>query len=141
MVELNHILKNKLAITNFLRDCIILRVNEVINLSNFNQIQSLRIQAGWTVEKNDFCECEPDSCEECDNYLYEDLFQLANRRFGLVIDLGWYPECDRNGGYKLVLIKDCNWIEPLEVFRSRNTKEIVVKIEYWTKYEFYSKYL
>jgi hypothetical protein len=55
--------------------------------------------------------------------------------------LGWYPDSDNNGTYKLFLIKDYRWEKPLEYFESRNTKAIADKIEYWTNYGFYQKYL
>jgi len=105
------------------------------------ELQPLRLQAGWNVEFNNFCECEPDSCEDFGGYFVEDLLQLTNSKFNLIIDLGWYPDSDENGGYKLFLIKNYNWEKPLEYFESRDTKAIVDKIEYWTNYSFFQKYL
>jgi hypothetical protein len=106
-----------------------------------NKLQPLRILGGWTVEFNNFYECEPDNCYDFDTYFVEDLLQFTNNKFNLVLDLGWYPNSDKNGTYKLFLIKNYNWENPLEYFESRDTKAIVDKIEYWTNYGFFQKYL
>ncbi|MCY9663382.1 hypothetical protein P5G65_36380 [Paenibacillus chondroitinus] len=105
------------------------------------EIQPLRLQGGWTVEFNNFYECEPHNSNDFDAYFFEDLLQFTNSKFNLVLDLGWYPNSDKNGTYKLFLIKNYNWENPLEYFESRNTKAIVEKIEYWTNYGFFQKYL
>jgi hypothetical protein len=106
-----------------------------------NKLQPLRILGGWTVEFNNFYECEPDNCYDFDAYFVEDLLQFTNNKFNLVLDLGWYPNSDKNGTYKLFLIKNYNWENPLEYFESRDTKAIVDKIEYWINYGFFQKYL
>ncbi|SDH40512.1 hypothetical protein [Desulfosporosinus hippei] len=105
------------------------------------EIQPLRLLGGWTVEFNNFCECEPDNCRNFGEIFVEDLLRLTNIKFNLILDLGWYPDGDRNGAYELCLVKDYKWEKPLEVFESRDTKEIVAKIEYWTNHGFYQKYL
>lgn len=105
------------------------------------EIQPLRISSGWTIELNNFCECDPDNCDNFCKYLIEDLLQLAHKRFNLVIDLGWYPDLDPNGCFHLVLIKDFKWENPLEIFESRKPKDVIEKIEYWSNYSFYQKYL
>lgn len=105
------------------------------------EIQPLRLLGGWTVEFNNFFDCEPDNCNEFSDYFVEDLLQLTNSKFKLILDLGWYPNNDISGVYRMFLIKDYNWEKPLEYFESRNTKAIVDKIEYWTNYGFFQKYL
>ena len=103
------------------------------------EIQPLRLLAGWTVEFNGFYQCDPNNCSNFDAYFTEDLLQLSNSRFNLVIDLGWYG--DINGTYKLFLVKNCNWEKPLEVVSTRNPAVIIEKIELWSNYYFFQKYL
>ncbi|WP_371371452.1 hypothetical protein [Sporomusa aerivorans] len=103
------------------------------------KLQPLRINSGWTVEHNNFFQCEPDSCVSFVSYFIEDLLQLTNNKYNLIIDLGWYG--DEKGSFQLLLIKNYNWEKPLEYFKDRNTKVIVEKIEYWTNYCFFQKYI
>ncbi len=107
------------------------------------ELQPLRISTGWTVAYNMFSEYDPEkdgaeyACELC-----EDLLQLKNQN--LLIDLGWYPQGDIEGSYTLCLVdaaKDSPFASPLEVFRTKSKQEVVYKIEYWTNYGFFSKYL
>ena len=92
------------------------------------EVQPLRLLGGWTIEFNNFYECETDSCSNIGEYLVQDLLRLINYKCNLVLDLGWYPDGDKNGAYKLSLVKDYKWEKPLECFTSRITKEIVEKI-------------
>ena len=107
------------------------------------ELQPLRIPAEWAVVYNAFSEydAEKDGAE----YAYElceDLLQLKNKN--LLIDLGWYPEGDIEGSYKLYLVdvtKHSPFGSPLEVFGARSKKEVINRIEYWTDYGFFSKYI
>ena len=55
--------------------------------------------------------------------LKEDLFQV--NYFGTyIIDVGWYPEFKETGSFKLTLIKDYNWNEPLMEKRSKDLDEL-----------------
>ncbi|MDE6591850.1 MAG: hypothetical protein K2K57_02145 [Oscillospiraceae bacterium] len=107
------------------------------------ELQPLRIPGGWNVKYNMFSEYDPD--KDGAEYFYElneDLMQLKNKN--MLIDLGWYPEGDIKGSYKLVLVdtvKDSPFESPLEVFASRSKQEIIKKLEYWITPGFYSKYL
>ena len=70
-------------------------------------LQPLRIPAGWFISYNMFSEYDPDTDgEEYCFELCEDLLQLKNKN--LLIDLGWYPEGDINGNYKLYLVDITN---------------------------------
>lgn len=107
------------------------------------ELQPLRIPAGWFVSYNTFSEYDPgtDSEEYCFE-LCEDMMQLKNKN--LLIDLGWYPEGDIKGNYKLSLVdaaKELPFETPLQVFSSGSKKEIIQMLENWTSYEFFSKYL
>ena len=112
------------------------------NIKNF-ELQPLRIPAGWYIKYNMFSEYDPDTDGREYSYeLCEDLLQLEHEY--LMIDLGWYPQSDINGSYKLYLVdtsKAAPFYHPLEVFSSRLKKEIIYMIEYWTDWGFYGKYL
>lgn len=107
------------------------------------ELQPLRIPAGWTVKYNTFSEYDPEKDGAEYSYeLQEDLLQLANKN--LLIDLGWYPNGDVDGSYKLFLVDmngDRPFDMPLESFCSKSRQEVIYKIEYWTNYGFFSKYL
>ena len=105
-----------------------------------NKLQPLRIPTGWSVKYNSFTEYDPDDAAEHFDELCEDLLQLENG--DLLIDLGWYPEGDITGQYRLYLLdgtKALPFEMPLEIFNSRSKQEIIEKIELWTNYEQYSK--
>src|SRR5687768_8372727 len=73
----------------------------------------LRIPAGWTVVANTFAEIDGAqelSAEEQRAHLAQDLLQL--RAGELILDLGWVPEGDPAGRYRLELVRD-NWNETL----------------------------
>ncbi len=98
------------------------------------KLQSLRIPTGWKVSYNKFLEIEPSGLEENDNvwiHFTQDILQLEYifKEAILIVDLGWYPETEINGTFRLMLIKDEEWESPLEVFESKNKEEIVEKIE------------
>lgn len=49
----------------------------------------------------------------------------------LIIDLGWYPDSEPSGNFRLVAILNNNWEFPLLQFTSRSKKEILETLEYW----------
>lgn len=107
------------------------------------KLQPLRLCAGWKVAYNNFSEYDPDNDEAEYSYeLCEDLLQLENN--DLLIDLGWYPHGDLKGSYKLYMIDvtlEAPFLHPLEVFSSSSKTEILEKLEYWTNWGFYQKYV
>ncbi|MCR2806074.1 hypothetical protein [Paenibacillus soyae] len=98
----------------------------------------LRISSGWRVTYNEFFEADPDSFVD-ENHKHawefkEDLLQLDHDR-KRTLDLGWYPEFNPKGKYRLVLIdsedkEQPDWENPLYVFETRNFKEIIEKVEF-----------
>lgn len=118
-------------------------------------IQPLRIPGGWTVVFNEFTDIEPMEipAENEEMWLYnfsEDLLYLSaemvHKRNGqtkvqkLGIDLGWYPEGNPDGNFRLQAILDENWENPLLEFSSRNKDEIVQTLEKWLFHEFMQRY-
>lgn len=94
-------------------------------------LQTLRIPPEWTIKHNTFTEAEPDLFnEEESNYCWEfteDLLQLQIEN--LTLDLGWYPEAKVEGEYKLVLIKESDWENPLFLLETREKNRVIRAIE------------
>ncbi|MFE6799847.1 hypothetical protein [Paenibacillus chitinolyticus] len=97
----------------------------------------LRVPSGWKVCFNEFTESDSDSSVD-DNHeqlweFKEDILQLEYEE-KRTLDLGWYPEFNPEGKYKLLLIYSTNKEQPdwknLFSFESRKTKEIIEKIEF-----------
>ena len=104
-------------------------------------LQPLRLHAGWSVVFHDFTEYDPERAGEGDAFcLHEDLLQLRHERAGLVIDLGWYPDGDRNGRYVLLLVRGQEWDAPLERAESRSRDGIAGLIGCWTDEAFWGRY-
>jgi hypothetical protein len=73
----------------------------------------LRIPAGWTVVVNSFAEiADPRSLTDAERQalLAQDLLQL--RAGDLILDLGWTPEDDASGRYRLELVRG-DWDDTL----------------------------
>jgi hypothetical protein len=73
----------------------------------------LRLPAGWTVVTNAFVELDdPSTLTEAERtaHLAQDLLQL--RAGDLILDLGWVPDGDPNGHYRLELVRG-NWDQTL----------------------------
>lgn len=59
--------------------------------------------------------------EEQEFSFKEDLFQVL---YGdkYIIDIGWYPDCEKNGKFKIRIIKDYNWMNPIYCKKTKNFK-------------------
>ena len=44
--------------------------------------------------------------------LKEDLFQIVYRN-NYIIDVGWYPEFSENGNFRIMLVKDGDWVNTI----------------------------
>ena len=114
-------------------------MSEVIKMKkkgNEIQLQSLKIPGGWEMVINKFLDVDVTEYD-ADDLIWIDFTQdilyikrnttKKEERFGL--DLGWYPDNDPEGEFCLNVIKDDDFINPIETFSSRNKDEIVKKIE------------
>ena len=100
------------------------------------QLQSLKMPGGWEIVINKFLDVDVTEYD-ADDLIWIDFTQdilyikrnttKKEERFGL--DLGWYPDNDPEGEFCLNVIKDDDFINPIETFLSRNKDEIVKKIE------------
>ncbi len=117
-------------------------------------MQPLRIPGGWTVLYNKLEDLEPEELPPDDRgWLFsfnEDILHIyttARRKRNkqvetqkLVLDLGWYPDSDPSGSFRLEAILNDDWINPLLTFSSRSKQEIVDTLEYWLFHEFMPLY-
>lgn len=94
--------------------------------------QRLLVPAGWFVAYNTFIDIDPKNLNVDDERwisFTQDLLQLRHKRSNILLDLGWYPDGDSNGAYKIELIKDDDWMNPIKSFNSNSKDEIVKMIE------------
>lgn len=106
-----------------------------------NHLVPLRIPTGWTIAWNVFTEVNPEEflIEDYEHRweFNEDLFQFENQKYKKILDLGWYPEFDPRGRYRLVLLGQheeeqesyWDWTKPLVNFETRSITEIIIKTE------------
>lgn len=111
----------------------------------WKQLKPFRLAPNWKVMWNKLEDIEPDNVKEDDDaWLFtfvEDMTYITteytykenkkNIKHTLAIDLGWYPEGDRNGCYRLVAILDNNWNKPILKMKTRSTQKVVDTIELW----------
>lgn len=72
---------------------------------------------------NDFNLNPNASLESQINSLKEDLFQI-NYYDEYIIDVGWYPEFDEEGSFRICVIKDFDWEAPLFSKRCRDISSL-----------------
>jgi len=68
----------------------------------------LQIPSGWLVAQNHFMDVAPAETLEGDRLDFpfvEDILQLRNDHLRMTLDLGWYPDGDPNGSFRLLLIQ------------------------------------
>lgn len=121
---------------------------------SWEYLQPFRMPGGWTIVFNKFEDLEPASLPPEDRrwlftfvedilYLYTDHRRRRNRQEEtqrLTIDLGWYPDGDPGGCFRLEAILNEDWINPLLIFESRSKQEIVDTLEFWLFHEFMPNY-
>ena len=74
----------------------------------------------------------------------EDLFQAENPTQQLLLDVGWYPQADPCGRFKLLVVRKTppsvgqiesrdlvDWNAPVATFESRNMRDVVSEMNRW----------
>ncbi|MDE1464140.1 hypothetical protein [Spartinivicinus poritis] len=79
----------------------------------FDEISSLEIVDNIAIYKNE---------------LKEDMLQVEYPN-EVLIDVGWYPSFDIEGGFQVRVIKDYNWEMPLLIREARDFKKLVLTIK------------
>lgn len=112
----------------------------------WTHIQPLRIPGGWTVAFNKLETAEPEEVSPEDRrwlgcftedilYMYTDL-GTEHRKQKLAVDLGWYPDGEPDGCFRLVAVLNDDWANPLLTFSSRSKNDVVNELEKWLFCEF-----
>lgn len=62
-------------------------------------------------------------------YLSEDLLQIHSESKNITIDLRWYGDLSNNKGFfKIYVVKNQDWENPLKIEKSKSQKEISEKL-------------
>ena len=111
----------------------------------WQQLKPFRLAPNWKIMWNHLADIEPDDIDQENNAwlctFVEDITDIVREytdkenketiKHTLAVDLGWYPEGDKDGEYCLVAILDNNWDCPILEKRTRSTQEIADTIELW----------
>lgn len=88
--------------------------------------------SSFKIIKNEFYSYDPSLMFEEDlslEYLSEDLLQIHLDDKNTTIDLGWYGNLGtNNGAFKIYVIKNQDWENPLKIETSKSLKEISEKL-------------
>lgn len=85
-------------------------------------MESINFKSG-EVSLNDFDFVDNKSYAEQLWSFKEDILQVVYQDF--VLDLGWYPEFDlEKGSFRLVIVKDENWMDPIYCKRTQSISEV-----------------
>ena len=112
---------------------------------HYRSFQPLRIPGGWTVIYNKFENIDPETlAAEDEKWLSafnEDIlllnYKLVRERNKhtkeqeIAVDLGWYPDGEPGGKFRLQAVLNRDWNDPLFDFSSRNKDEITQTLEKW----------
>lgn len=99
------------------------------------QLVPLRIPSDWLVEFNAFYEVDPRDAivdVRLRELLTQDMLslKLVDERIEVVIGLGWYPDADIDGEYRLEL-EHSRIDHTLALFCSRDRAQVQVLLEAW----------
>lgn len=62
------------------------------------------------------------------NLLKEDMLQVEFAG-GLLLDVGWYPEFDAKGDFRINVIRNFDWDQPVLALTAHETAELVEKLD------------
>ena len=103
----------------------------------YNNLQFKSFPPEWKVIWNNLTDLDPLLSSEDDTELWwnftEDLLQLQYQTENIIIDLGWYPDCDPKGTFKIFFMKDYDWKNAIDYFETRSKSKAISKIEELTK--------
>ena len=94
-------------------------------------LQPLRIPGGWNVSYNTWCEVDVDA-EGLDafEFFQQDLLQVKNKRFNILLDVGWYGDYPV-GAFRAVVHRGDFQGPELASFTSPKRLEVVSMVEQW----------
>lgn len=82
---------------------------------------------GGTVTHDDLSLLQDVAVAKQIGLLKEDMLQVEFAG-GLLLDVGWYPEFDAAGGFRIIVIKDYDWDQPVLALTAHETAELVEKL-------------
>ncbi|MFL1552419.1 hypothetical protein B7453_23715 [Pseudomonas sp. IB20] len=83
---------------------------------------------GGTVTHDDLSRLQDVAVARQTGLLKEDMLQVEFAG-GLLLDVGWYPEFDATGGFRINVIKNYDWDLPVLVLTAHETAELVEKLD------------
>lgn len=112
-------------------------------MRNANELRlvSLDAMGDWDVAYNQLYDLDPSEVIHIQEQIpsvwalvfVQDLLQLINSKDGSLIDVGWYPDGDAEGSYKIELvpkIKDeLDWVNSTVVCETRSLNELLACIK------------
>ncbi|GAB4284072.1 MAG: hypothetical protein Kow0092_38670 [Deferrisomatales bacterium] len=100
-------------------------------------LQPLRIPEGWCVDYNQFFDVEPgadvrllgSASDDVWQLFGEDMLLLSHGRHGYQVDMGWYPDSDPSGRFRIRLVHGDEWDRPIMEFETSDKREAVRYLE------------
>jgi hypothetical protein len=92
-------------------------------------LRALRIPAGWRIDYNDFTETPLDHPEAWTLALKSSLLMLTHERRGMLVDLGWYPDGEAHGRYRLRAFEGDHTGTERSAFETRNPAVVITELE------------
>jgi hypothetical protein len=92
-------------------------------------LRPLRIPEGWSVSYNDFCDVPLDHPQAWSFAFKASLLMMRHARRGLMVDVGWYPDEDPAGGYRLVVLEGDHLGVERHRFETRDPQALIVALE------------
>lgn len=109
---------------------------------------SIKTSGAWKILHHRFFQVSPEDADKMEieekgwtvwNLCFlEDLLQVVNSSAGLLLDVGWYPDSDPSGTYRLQLVRvheegkeghaSYDWHNPVVDFRTRCLDELLAEI-------------
>lgn len=97
------------------------------------ELQQFPIPPDCQIVYNSFTTYDPETAytEEKSQYnLSEDLLQIEFVSLNIIVDLGWYGNVETNDGYfKIFIVKNSDWENPLRIEISKSQSIITEKLE------------
>jgi len=84
--------------------------------------------AGGTITHDDLSLLQECAVSEQVDLLKEDMLQVEYAG-GLLLDVGWYPEFDAAGGFRINVIRNCDWGRPVVALTAHETAELLEKLD------------
>lgn len=82
---------------------------------------------GGTVTHDDLSLLRDDAVAKQTELLKEDMLQVEFAG-GLLLDVGWYPEFDASGDFRINVVKNHDWCRPVITLTAHETAELIEQL-------------